>query len=176
MAYPEPRKTKPVFKHALVLGPLASAVALFLATGYAWDLIGKTTTWFLNAIGFSVYYLSPLRLASVQLLDGTIAGFHVLIQCSGLVTVAIFSFIYIFTVGLLKGSLLNKITWFLLSISVGFLWNINRLTLVVIIAYNFGLSAFSFAHYILGPFVDFLWIIVMWSLSMSRLRVEEISA
>jgi len=172
MAYPEPGKTKPMFRHAFIQGLLALVFALFLATGYAWDLIGKASAWILNGVGVRADYVSPLYLAYVQLLDGTLVGFQVLIQCSGLVTVAIFSFIFAFTIGLLRGSLSIKIVWFLLSVCVGFLWNINRLVFVIIIAYYFGLSAFSFAHYILGPFVDFLWVVMMWSLAMSQLRRE----
>jgi len=171
LTYSEPKK-KPRFKHALILVLLAVAFTLFLVSGYAWDLIGKTTTWILNSVGIRADYVSPLYLIYVKLIEGSLVGFQVLVECSGLVTVAIFSFIYTFTIGLLKGSILNKVLWFLLSIGVGFIWNINRLAFVIIITYNFGLSAFSSIHYLIGPFIDFLWVTTMWSLSMSRLKKE----
>jgi len=163
---------RPAFKHAVVLGLLALGVALFLASANAWDLIGKGTTWLLNGIGVRADYVSPLFLIYVRLTNGTLVGFQVLAECSGLVTVAVFSFIYALTVGLLRGSILSKIAWLLLSVLVGFLWNINRLVLVIVTAYGLGLPSFSFTHYLLGPFIDFLWVVTMWSLSMSRLKGE----
>ncbi len=169
LTYPKPRE-KPTFKHAVVLGLLALGVALFLASYHSWDLIGKTTTWALNVVGVRADYLSPLYLIYVKLMNGTVVGFQVLIECSGLVTVAVFSFIYTLTIGLLRGSILRKVSWLLLGVGVGFLWNINRLVLVIIIACNLGLSVFSFTHYLLGPFIDFLWVVTMWSLGMSRLK------
>jgi len=174
LAYSESRARSPMFTHALILGLIALTVSFLLASGYAWELIGKTTSWILNAVGIKANYVGTLYWIYLNLRDGTLTVFQVVVQCSGLITVAIFSFIYTFTVGLLKGSLLNKIAWFLLSIGIGFLWNINRLTFVIIIAYNFGHSAFSFTHYLLGPFIDFLWIVTMWSLSMSRLKGEAV--
>lgn len=169
MAYVESRK-RPTFRHTVVLGLLALSVALFLASGHSWDLIGKLTTWALNVAGIRADYLSPLYLIYVKLMNGTVVGFQVLIECSGLVTVAVFSFIHTVTIGLLEGSILRKVAWLLLGVGVGFLWNINRLVLVIIIACNLGLSVFSFTHYLLGPFIDFLWVVTMWSLGMSRLK------
>lgn len=157
-----------MFGPALVLGILALATALLFASRYVWDFTGIATTWILNAAGMKTDYVSPIFLIYVRLMDGTLASFLVLTECSGLVTVAIFvSFIHIFTIGLLNVSVLKKITWFLLSLGVGLAWNINRLAFVIIIAYNFGLSVFSVAHYLLGPFIDFLWVVTMWSLGMS---------
>jgi exosortase/archaeosortase family protein len=80
------------------------------------------------------------------------------------------------TIGLLKGSLLRKTVWFILSVAVGLSWNINRLVVVIIIAYRFGLSTFSFTHYFLGPFIDFVWVVSMWALGMSSIQRKEIAA
>ncbi|MFQ6095801.1 MAG: exosortase/archaeosortase family protein [Candidatus Bathyarchaeia archaeon] len=173
MAPLESTREKPAFTHALIHGALAVCTALFLTSHYAWDLTARAAAGILNLAHVKTVYISPLSPMQVKLMDGTLACFHVLLECSGLVTVAIFSFIFTFTIGLLKGSLLNKIVWFLLSIGIGVLWNINRLAFVIIVAYNFGLSTFSFTHYLVGPFIDFLWVVSMWSLGMSWTRREE---
>ena len=112
----------------------------------------------------------------VRLMNGTLSCFNILLECSGLITVAIFSFISTLTIGLLKGSLLKKMVWFILSVTVGLFWNINRLVVVIIIAYRFGLSTFSFTHYFLGPFIDFVWVVSMWALGMSSMQRKEIAA
>lgn len=159
-----------MLKHGLIQGLLALTVTLFLASDYSRDLTGKTATWILNTAGVRTEYVSPPCSMYVRLIDGTIASFQVLTECSGLVTIAIFSLVSTFTVGLLRGSVLKKMAWFLLSMGFGLAWNINRLAFVIIIAYHFGLSAFSFTHYLLGPFTDFVWVVAMWSLGMSWLR------
>jgi len=170
-------KERPMFRHAAIQGSLALIIAIFLASGYAWDITARATTVILNYIGIRTEYVSPLLLMYVRLLDGTIVGFQVLMECSGLITVAIFAAISTFTIGLLKGSILTKTIWFLLSIGTGLVWNLNRLVIVIAVAYNFGLTAFSFVHYLLAPFVDFIWVVSMWSLGMSWLKSgkEEIS-
>lgn len=164
-------KSKPMFIHALIQGILALVISVFLASENSWHLVARATSEALNALGVRTDCVTPVSI-EVRLMDGTLAVFQILIECSGIITVAVFSFISTFTVGLLRGSFLKKIFWFFLSVGVGFLWNINRLVLVLIIAYNFGLSAFSFSHYLLGPFIDFIWVVSMWSLGMSWLRGE----
>jgi len=168
-----PSMEKPEFRHAAIQGSLAIAIAAFLATSYSWDLTAQTATSLLNLGGIKTNYASALFLMYVRLLDGTVAGFQVLIECSGLITLAVFSFISTFTIGLLKGSLLVKLFWFAVSLAVGLAWNVSRLVFVVAVAYNFGISAFSFAHYVLSPSIDFVWIVSMWALGMSHLKRKK---
>lgn len=163
----------PAFGHAIMLGILASLVIFSLTSPYTWDLTARVATVILNFVGVWTSYAGSLSPLYVRLMDGTVSCFHILLECSGLITVAVFCCIFTLTIGLLKGSLLGKIAWFILSVSVGLLWNINRLAIVIIIAYRFGLSTFSFVHYFLGPFIDFVWVVSMWSLGMSLVRKEE---
>ncbi|MCS7120153.1 MAG: archaeosortase/exosortase family protein [Nitrososphaerota archaeon] len=170
-AYPE--KERPAMFHAFLMICLASVIAIFLASGYAWDLIARTAMVMLDASGIRTQYVASQYLMYVRLLDGSVVGFKVLIECSGLITLLIFSFISAFTIGLLKGNIKVKTAWFILSMSIGFIWNLSRLAAVVSIAYNYGLSAFYFAHFVLGPMVDFVWVVSTWSLGMSWLRREN---
>jgi exosortase/archaeosortase family protein len=166
-------KEKPFFRHALVIGLLASIFCGLLALGYTWDLTARAAKMILDQANIRTYYFAPSYLVYVRLLDGSVVGFQILIECSGLLTVAIFSFIYVFTIGLLRGSLKTKLTWFILSMCVGLLWNVNRLAFVIAIAYRFGLDAFFFVHYILSPSIDFIWIVSMWVQAMSRLGSKK---
>ena len=172
----EAPRERPVYGHAIVQGILALFITIFLASPYAWDLTARATTAILSIVGVRTSYTTPLSPMYVRLMDGTLSGFNILLECSGLITVAIFSFMSSMTIGLLKGSLLEKTVWFILSVAVGFFWNINRLAVVIIIAYRFGLSAFSLSHYFVGPFIDFAWVVSMWSLGMSSIQKEEIVA
>ncbi|MCW4021173.1 MAG: exosortase/archaeosortase family protein, partial [Candidatus Bathyarchaeota archaeon] len=148
-------------------------VALFLASGYAWDLSARTSTNLLNLAGIQTEYVSQQFLMYVRLLDGTVIGFQVLIECSGLITLLVFAFISVFTIGLIKGTLTTKLGWFTLSVAVGFVWNLCRMASVIVVAYNFGLPAFEFAHYILAPTIDFVWVVSLWAVGMSWLKKEE---
>jgi len=172
MTYEDRDKEKPVLHHAAVQLSLALTFALLLVSGRAWDLIARICTMVLDYAGIQNEYVSPLYLIYVRLLDGTVVGFEVLVECSGLISLLVFSFISAFTIGLLRGSLVAKLIWFILSLGAGFLWNLGRLISVIVVAYNFGLPAFSFVHYILAPAVDFVWIVSLWAVGMSWLKRE----
>ena len=176
MSESEPEKPKPAYWHAVVLAILFILVVIFLATGYAWDLTVRAAMTILDWGGIKTDYVGPFYLLYVRLLDGTVVGFQVLIECSGLYTVGILAAVSIFTIAMMQGSIVTKVVWFALSILVGIGWNINRLAFVIGVAHSFGLSAFSWAHYVIGPSIDFIWIVIMWSLGVSwlkRRRVEE---
>jgi len=170
--YTSLKKEKPMLRHAIVMVCLASIIALFLASGSAWDLTARTATAILELSGIKTYYVSPLYLMYVRLLDGTVVGFQIWLECSGLITLLIFSFISALTVGLLKGDLKTKLAWFILAASIGFTWNLSRLAAVIAVAYNFGLPAFQFVHFVLAPTVDFVWVVSTWALGMSWLKRE----
>ncbi len=173
MGYGGTGKEKPVFSHAAIQLSLALILAFFLASNQAWDLIARICIGMLSSVGIQTAYVNPLYLIYVRLLDGTIAGFEVLVECSGLITMLVYAFISSFTIGLLRGNLVVKLVWFVLSISIGFLWNVCRLASVISVAYYYGLSAFSFIHYILAPTIDFVWIVSLWAIGMSMLKRGE---
>jgi len=165
-------KERPMFSHAAIQLAFAFVMALFLASGYAWDMIARAAAGILQAAGIQTAYVDKFFLMYVRLLDGRVVGFQVLIECSGLVTLLIFTFISSLTIGLLRGSLKVKTIWFLLSVSVGFMWNLLRLVSVIAVAHSFGIQAFEFMHYVLGPTIDFVWIVSAWAVGMSLLRRE----
>ena len=163
-------KERPRVSHAMIQLTLSFILAAFLASGYAWDMIARASARMLESVGIKVKYLSDLFLMYVRLLDGSVVGFQILLECSGLITLLIFAFISSLTIGLLNGSLFVKTAWFIFSASIAFLWNLLRLASVIAIAYNFGLEAFRLAHFVLAPTIDFLWVVSLWALGMSLIR------
>jgi exosortase/archaeosortase family protein len=170
---PETEKEKPTIGHAVIQILLTLMIALFLASGYAWDVMARFTASILGSSGIEATYVSSLYLIYVRLANGSTVGFQVLTECSGLITLLIFSFISALTIGLLKGALTRKLIWFLLSVFIAFVWNLSRLVAVIAVAYAFGMDAFSFVHYILAPTIDFVWVVSAWALGMSWLKKEE---
>jgi exosortase/archaeosortase family protein len=173
MTYTVTAKERPRFLHASIQLALAFTLAAYLASGHAWDMIARATMKILETVGIQTAYVSRLFLMYVRLMDGSVMCFQVLIECSGLITLLVFTFISSLTIGLLRGSLKVKIVWFLMSVFVGLMWNLLRLTSVIAVAYSFGVPAFEFVHYILAPTIDFVWIVSTWALGMSWLRKEE---
>jgi len=165
-------KEKPTFRHAIVLACLATIIAIFLASSYALDLIASTATTVLDLSGVHADYVNPQFLMYVRLLDGSMHGFQVLMECSGPITLLIFSFISALTIGLLKGDLKTKLVWFILSASMCFVWNLSRLAALIAIAYSFGISTFYVAHFVLALTVDFIWVVSTWALGLSWLKRE----
>ncbi len=173
MVNSHPSKEKAMFHHALLQAFLSFIFALFLVSPYAWDLIARASMSILNIVGVQTTYVEAQFLIYLRLMDGTVVGFQILTECSGLITIVIFTFISAFTIGLLRGRLSIKLFWFALSIFLGFIWNLARLASVIAVAYHFGLASFSFVHYILAPTIDFVWVVSLWALGMSWLKKEE---
>ena len=86
-------KERPRISHAMLQLTLSFILAAFLASGYAWDMIARASVRMLESVGIKVKYLSDLFLMYVRLLDGSVVGFQVLLECSGLITLLIFAFI-----------------------------------------------------------------------------------
>ncbi len=160
---------KPNFGAALAQGGLAAAFAILLALPYAWDLTAQVTHAILSVGGVpSVLVLAPNDpTLYVKAADGSITAFSILVECSGLVTVAIFGFLLAATMGLLQGPFWFKASWAAVGTAVGVFWNINRLVLSASTAHYVGMEAFRLIHYVFSPMVDFLWMVVVWSVGMS---------
>ena len=109
-------KEKPRILHAAVQVALALAIAALTMSAYTWDFIARTTAEVLKIAGIKTAYVSDLFLLYVRLLDGRVVGFRVLLECSGLITLIIFTLISALTIGLFSGSLKVKLAWFIMSI------------------------------------------------------------
>jgi exosortase/archaeosortase family protein len=96
-------------------------------------------------------------------------------SCSGVVILALITFIFtpfLFTV---KGPLWIKLLFLALTIGFSVLWNIVRLSLTIASLYYFGDLVFLLLHYIAGVFVDFIYIVTFYSLALGQLAKHETS-
>lgn len=94
-------------------------------------------------------------------------------QYSGLLSMVIFSLLFVFLTFPLRGPLWCKILWLSLGNVVGLAWSLLRLSVGVLVAYHFGYEAFTVASFFTGPVADFLWIVPVWCLGLSFLISAE---
>lgn len=160
---------RPNFGHALAQGGLAGAIALILALPQTWVFLGQATQTILSLGGIPSVLVPTLGAPTlyVPTVGGTLAAFNILLECSGLVTVAIFGFLLAATMGLLQGPFWFKALWASVGAGMGVFWNVNRLVLSASTAHYFGMDAFALVHFLFAPMVDFLWMVVVWSVGMS---------
>lgn len=160
---------RPKIGHAIAQGSLAGGFALLLAFPAAWMLMAQVTHAILGLGGVPALLVAAPNDPTiyVKTAGGELAGFHILVECSGLITVALFGLILAATMGLLQGPLWFKAAWTGVGAGVGLFWNVNRLVLSASAAHYAGMGAFEAVHFLFSPVVDFLWMVVVWSLGMS---------
>jgi len=90
-------------------------------------------------------------------------------QRVGLFSIIIFGLLFVFLAFPLEGSLWLKIAWLEFGSVVSLAWSLIRLSIAVLLAYHFGAGALALAEFITSPFVDFLWVIPVWSLGLSTM-------
>jgi len=96
-------------------------------------------------------------------------------SCSGVVILALITFVFtpfLFTV---KGPLWIKILWLTLILAFSVVWNIARLSLTIASLYYFGDLVFLLLHYLAGVFVDFIYIVTFYSLALGHLAKHDVS-
>jgi hypothetical protein len=95
---------------------------------------------------------------------------YFILEESALVSVVIFDLMFIFLTFPLRGPLWCKVLWLGLGNIAGLAWNLIRLSLINAMA---GLVAFRFLDFIIGPAIDFLWMVPVWSVGLSALVSAE---
>lgn len=104
-------------------------------------------------VAFSVY----------PLLHGALEG-------STLVSITIFNLLSVLLTFPLRGPLWCKMLWLGVGSLVGLAWNLIWLSLMSL---TVGAGVFYIVHFAIGPAVDFLWIVPVWSLGLSALASIE---
>lgn len=160
---------EPRVGHALAQAALAGVLALALAVPATWEWTARLTHLILTLGGVpSLLVLTPGDpTLYVKTAEGDVAAFAILVECSGLITIAIFGLLLAATMGLLEGPFWFKAGWLGVGAVVGLFWNVNRLVLSASAAHYMGFQAFEFVHFVFSPAVDFLWMVVVWSVGMS---------
>ncbi|MDH5437884.1 MAG: hypothetical protein OEX76_03170 [Candidatus Bathyarchaeota archaeon] len=91
---------------------------------------------------------------------------HGALEDSTLVSIVIFNLLSVLLTFPLRGPLWCKILWLGLGSLVGLAWSLIRLSLVSL---TMGVGVFQLVYFAIGPAVDFMWIVPVWSLGLSSL-------
>ncbi|NIR88000.1 hypothetical protein GWO13_10815 [Candidatus Bathyarchaeota archaeon] len=95
---------------------------------------------------------------------------HSALEGSTLVSIMIFNLLSVLLTFPLRGPLWCKMLWLGLGNLVGLAWNLIWLSLMAV---TVGVIVFQIVYFAIGPAVDFLWIVPVWSLGLSALASVE---
>ncbi len=96
-------------------------------------------------------------------------------SCSGVINLCLITLIYVPFLFTIKGPLWVKVFWLFTAIGFSIVWNLLRMSLVTATLYYFGGIVFLLFHYILGAFIDFVYIVAFYSLALAHLSKYELS-
>ena len=93
---------------------------------------------------------------------------HIL-DMSALVAISFFNLLFVFLLFPLEGTLLRKIVLLFAGNSVGLLWYLIQLSFEEVSIVFLSTDAFKIIILVAKPLIDFVWIVSIWSLSLSVL-------
>jgi len=96
-------------------------------------------------------------------------------SCSGVINLCLITLIYVPFLFTIKGPLWVKVFWLFIAVGFSIGWNLLRMSLVTATLYYFGGLVFLLFHYILGAFIDFVYIVAFYSLALAHLSKYELS-
>jgi len=95
-------------------------------------------------------------------------------SCSGVISLCLVTLIYVPFLFAIKGPLWVKVFWLFITIGFSVVWNLLRMSLVTATLYYFGGPVFVLLHYLLGAFIDFVYIVAFYSLALAHLSKYEV--
>lgn len=90
-------------------------------------------------------------------------------SCSGVINLCLITLIYVPFLFTIRGPLWVKVFWLLLAVGFSIVWNLLRLSFVTATLYYFGGLAFLLFHYMVGAFIEFVYIVAFYSLALAHL-------
>ena len=91
------------------------------------------------------------------------------LDMSALVAISFFNLLFVFLLFPLEGSLLSKVGLLFAGNSVGLLWYFIQLSLKDASVFFLSADTFMIINLVAKPLIDFVWIVSIWSLSLSVL-------
>ena len=88
---------------------------------------------------------------------------------SALISIAVFNFLFIFLLFPLEGQLFRKVYLLVAGNLVGLVWHFIKLSFRAASVFYLGAGAFKIITVVVGPIIDLIWIVSVWSLSLSVL-------
>jgi hypothetical protein len=96
-------------------------------------------------------------------------------QFSGIIILILAAGIFSWSIFPVRGKLSVKIGWLAALLAFSVLWNIVRLAVVLATLYHLGSLPFILLHYLVGIYIDFIYIVTFYSLAMGSLAKVETS-
>lgn len=167
-------KEKPRLLH-VAIGVLVILLSYFLLFNYVHKLLFEAVVQFLSLGQFSLMKTSTPEgpVLILNLPSGTRFSVAMTWQRSGLLSIIVFSLLFVFLTFPLRGALWCKILWLFFGCFVGLAWNFIRWSFMVLATYHLGVSAFNLIDFLTGPVLDFLWVVPVWSVGLSMLVSTE---
>ena len=94
-------------------------------------------------------------------------------SCSGVINLCLITLIYVPFLFTIKGPLWVKVLWLFVAVGFSIVWNLIRLSLVTATLYYFGGLVFLLFHYMVGAFIEFIYIVAFYSLGLAHLSKYE---
>jgi hypothetical protein len=111
---------------------------------------------------------------TIGLADGSEFSLLMTFQRCGLVSITIFGFLWLLLLHFLEASLLRKILWLEIGLLIGLGWSFLRLSISLLVAYQFGGGALALVDFLISPFADVFWAVATWSLALSTLTSKMV--
>jgi hypothetical protein len=145
-----------------------SCIPLWLSFQY---YLTEAVTWLLSFGQISVTRLSSagVPILIISLADGSKLSLLMTFQRCGLVSVTIFGFLWLLLLRFLEATLLRKIMWLEVGLLIGLGWSFLRLSVSLLIAYQFGDGALAVVDFLISPFADIIWAVTTWSVALSTM-------
>ena len=96
-----------------------------------------------------------------------------LLSLSALIAIILFNLLFVFLLFPLEGSLLRKVSLLLAGNFVGALWYLIQSAFQETSVFFQSIDAFKVIAVVVSPIIDFIWIVSLWSLSLSVLASKR---
>jgi hypothetical protein len=93
---------------------------------------------------------------------------HILNE-TALISITIFNFLFVFLLLPLEGPLFQKVYLLVAGNIVGLVWHFIKSSFGAASVFYLGADTFKIINVIFGPIIDLVWIVSVWSLSLSML-------
>lgn len=100
-----------------------------------------------------------------------LAHFHLIhtLSLSAMIAISLFNLLFVFLLFPLEGPLLRKVSLLLAGNLVGALWYLIQSAFQEASVFFLSIDAFKVVAVVVSPIIDFIWIVSLWSLSLSVL-------
>ncbi|MFQ5866323.1 MAG: hypothetical protein ACE5IW_13965 [bacterium] len=88
---------------------------------------------------------------------------------STLISITVFNFLFVFLLFPLEGPLFRKVCLLVAGNIVGLAWHFITSSFGAASVFYLGADAFKIINVVIGPIIDLIWVVTLWSLGLSML-------